>query len=231
MSKFTRRLVFFTALVVLLTIPAEILLLKALAVPDQKQAIRAWSESLSATQLSAELNRIQAYPVLYRRELLRVSSPDVRALVWRAHFDAYLQANPGLDVNTADLLRSLQSMLTPGLFNTPSEALKQQVGTLANQVAAAVGESDARYLMEYLGPRDGTFASYEPMAMFFTNKLRALFTANAQQNWECDCTIDRGCYSMGAHCSDISGCSVSSTWPACGWFWNDPCTGFCLAGW
>jgi hypothetical protein len=230
-SKFTRRLVFFTALVVLLTIPAEILLLKALAVPDQKQAIRAWSESLSATQLSAELNRIQAYPVLYRRELLRVSSPDVRARVWRAHFDAYLQANPGLDVNTAELVRSLQSMLTPELFNTPGEAVKQQVAALANQVEAAVGESDALYLMEYLGPADGTFASYEPTAMFFTNKLRALFTPNAQQNWECDCTMDRGCYSVAASCSYEAGCSVSSTWPACGWFWNDPCTGFCLAGW
>lgn len=229
MSKSTRRLVFFSCLVVLLTIPAEILLLRALAVPDQKQAIREWTESLSASQLRAEVGRIQAYPVLYRKELLRASSPDVRSRVWRAHFDAYLQSKPGLDVNSVSIVRSLHEMLTPEFFNEPGQERKDEALAVADQVAAAIGREDALYLMAYLGPADGTFASYEPTAMYLTNKLRSLFVANAQ-GWTCDCSFNFGCYGMNS-CSSASGCSVYSGWPACGWTWSEDCTGLCVAGW
>ncbi len=230
MSKSTRRLVFFTCLVVALTVPAEILLLRALAVPDRKQAIRDWAESLSASQLSAEVGRIQAYPVLYRKELLRSSTPDVRSQVWRAHFDAYLESRPGLDVNSASLVRSLREMLTPAFFDSPQQDRREDVMALADQVAAAIGLEDALPLMEYLGPADGAFASYEPTAMYLANKLRSLFVANAQ-GWTCDCTMDAGCYSPASSCSYSMGCAEYTGWPACGWTWSDPCTGLCVAGW
>ena len=230
MSKSTRRLVFLSCLVVLLTIPAEILLLKALAVPDQKQAIREWAALLSSDQLRVEAGRVQAYPVAYRREILRAASPALRARVWQSHFDTYLQARPGLDVNTVSLVKTLRSMLTPELFDMPDDGQKAEVRAVANQVAALIGEEEAVFLMERLGPADGTFASFEPTAMYLTNKVRGLFVAFAQ-GFDCDCTMDRGCYSGGNSCNFETGCNTYYGWPGCGFLWQDPCTGACVAGW
>lgn len=230
MSKSTRRLVFFTAMVVLLTIPAEILLLRALAVPDQKQAIREWATSLGPDRLSVEVARLHAYPVLYRREMLRAASPDLRSKVIRAHFDSYLQSRPGLDVNAVSLITTLRSMLAPHMFDTPTDAQKDEVRGVANQVAALIGEDEAVYLMERFGPPDGTFASFEPTAMYLTNKIRGMFVA-AAQGFECDCSMDRGCYSFASSCSYESGCSPYFGWPGCGYLLQDPCYGGCLAGW
>lgn len=230
MSKSTRRLVFFTFLVALLTVPAEILLLRALAEPDQKQAVREWAMSLGPDRLPVEVARIQAYPVLYRRELLRAASPEMRAKVIRAHFDSYLQSRPGLDVNAATLITSLRGMLTPELFDVPTEAQKAVARDVANQVAAAIGEDEAVFLMERFGPPDGSFASIEPTTIYLTNKVRELFVAFAQGN-ECDCTMDRGCYTGGSSCSSELGCNTYFGWPGCGYLLEDPCTGACVAGW
>lgn len=230
MSKSTRRLVFFTVLVVLLTIPAEIMLLRALAVPDQKEAVRLWATKLGPDRLPVELARLQSYPVLYRRELLRAASPGLRAATLRAHVDAYLQSRPALDVNTVALITTLRSMLTPEMFDQPTEGQKQEIRAVANQVAALIGEDEAVYLMERFGPPDGTFASFEPTAMYLTNKVRGLFVAFAQ-GYDCDCTMDRGCYSVGSSCMEEGACAIQEGWPSCGWLLMDPCTGICVAGW
>lgn len=230
MSTSTRRLVFLTMVVVLLTIPTEVLLLRALAVPDQKQAVREWAMSLPSAELAWEARRIQAYPVIYRKEMLRAASPELRSKVFQAHFDAYLQARPALDVNTVGLVTSLRSMLTPEMFDAPGEARKAELTSMAEQVARLLGEEDAAYLLERLGPADGTFASFEPTAMFLTNKVRGLFVAFAQ-GFECDCEMDRGCYSFGSHCSTTTGCSPSQGWPGCGYAWMEQCLGGCMAGW
>jgi hypothetical protein len=121
-------------------------------------------------------------------------------------------------------------MLTPELFDVPTEAQKAVVRDVANQVAAAIGEDEAVFLMERFGPADGTFASVEPTAMYLTNKVRGLFVALAQGN-ECDCTMDRGCYSGASNCSFETGCSTYYGWPGCGYTLIEPCTGSCLAGW
>lgn len=230
MSKSTRRLVFFTCLVVLLTIPAEILLLRALAVPDQKEAVREWAMSLGPDRLPTEVARLQGYPVLYRRELLRAASPELRANVLRAHFDSFLQSRPSLDANAVSLITALRSMLTPEMFDTPTDAQKSELEGLAKQVAVLLGDEEALFLMGRFGPADGTFASFEPTAMYLTNKVRGLFVALAQ-GYECDCTMDQGCYSTGSSCSTEGTCSPGSGWPQCGYAgWLD-CTGVCVAGW
>jgi hypothetical protein len=229
-SKSTRRLVFFTFLVVLLTVPAEILLLRALAVPDQKEAVREWAMSLGPDRLPVEVARIQAYPVLYRRELLRAAAPELRAKVLRAHFDSYLQSRPGLDVNAATLITTLRTMLTPELLGEPTEAQRSEARAVANQVATAIGQEEAVFLMERFGPPDGTFTSIEPTAMYLTNKVRGLFVTFAQ-GYECNCTMDTGCYSFGSSCNTEGVCSPGTGWPQCGYMgWTD-CTGVCLAGW
>ncbi len=230
MTQSTRRVVFLTCLIVLLTIPTELVLLRALAEPDQHQAIRGWAASLSSAQLQSEARRIQSYPVVYRREILRAASPDLRASVWRAHVDRYLAERPGLDVNTVAIIDALRATLTPELFDTPTDAEKAATNTLAHQVADIIGPDDARFLMFTLGPDDGTFASYEPLAVYLTNKVRGMFVV-VGQTFDCDCSFDNGCFTISASCSYSSGCTPFFGWPGCGYFWNEPCYGGCLAGW
>jgi hypothetical protein len=225
----TRRLAFFAVIVVAITVPAEVLLLRALAVPDQKEAIREWAMSLGPDRLAVETARLQAYPVLYRRELLRAAWPDLRSKTIQAHFDSYLRSRSGLDVNAVALVTTLRSMAVPRMFDTPSEAEKDEVRGVARQLATIIGDDEAAYLMERFGPADGTFASFEPTALYLTNRIRGLFVPLAQ-GFECDCELDRGCYSPGTSCSHESGCSPYFGWPACGYLLLDPCTGGCLIG-
>lgn len=231
MRKSTRRLVFLAVLIVLLTVPAEVLLLRAIAVPDQNTAIRNWAESLESRSLQQAVARIQTYPVVYRREIMRVLTPEQRAATWRAHIADYLQSRPTLDVNAVDLIRAIHDALTPSLFDRPSDADREKVRALAEQIEAHIGQTEADYLMKHLGPLDGTFAAYEPWTMAITNRLRTLFVGVAQSN-DCDCIPMEQCYGYAAHCSDAVGCNYYyGPWPACGWFWTDPCTGKCLLGW
>jgi hypothetical protein len=172
---------------------------------------------------------VYAYSIQYRRELMRAASPEVRAEVWQTQLDVYRQARPGLDVNTVALIESLRAMLTPEFFDMPTREQREAVVALAGQLAALIGTEDAAFLMHNLGPADGTFASYEPTAMYLTNKLRGLFAARAQ-SWDCDCLPAWGCYSDGDRCeTDV--CSQGQSWPYCGWYWSEECNGFCLAGW
>lgn len=230
MSRSTRRIVFLSVIVVLLTIPAEILLLRALAVPDQKEAVRDWASSMSAEALRAEAGRIQFYPYLYRREIMTLLEPGQRARVWQQHLDGYIRSRPSLDVNTVALLRSMRAMLTPALFDNPTEAQRESVRVLGDRIAEVLGQEDAEYLMARLGPKDGSFASFEPTAMYLSNKVRGLFVGLAQ-GFTCDCEITSGCYSGGSVCEMNSGCAIDTSWPACGWYWNDACHGACMAGW
>lgn len=230
MSKSTRRIVFLSCLVVLLTIPAELLLLRALAVPDQNVAIRNWAESLSPSSLRSASARIQAYPVLYRREIMRALEPADRAKVWRAHLDTYLQARPTLDATTVGLIETAGSLMTPSLFGNATDAERESIRAVAEQIQAQIGQREAEYLLKHLGPLDGTFAAYEPLAMSITNKLRGLFVGVAQSN-DCTCEVGTQCYGWYASCADATGCNLYYGWPACGWTWTVPCNGLCQAGW
>ena len=55
-----------------------------------------------------------------------------------------------------------------------------------------LGREDAEYLFARLGPRDGQFASIEPVGMRLTNWVRGLFVAMADVE-DCDCNVDFGC--------------------------------------
>jgi len=81
-------------------------------------------------------------------------------------------------------------------------------------------------LLFYLGPKDGTFATFEPLAMRLENKLRDLFTLRAFDN-NCDCVMYWGCMDWRASCVTWSSCQQTQGWPQCGWFWQDPCDGAC----
>ena len=230
MRSSTRRIVFLSLLVLLLTVPAELVLLRAIAEPDQNAAVRTWATSQTEAELQSAAANIQSYPVLYRREIMRALSPVDRVRVWRSHLLNYLQAKPSLDTNAGALIATLAGMLTPDMFVQATDEQRASVKSIAEQIQAVIGPTEARFLMERLGPDDGTFASFEPMAMVLSNKVRGLFVAFGQGS-ECDCAPDFGCYGFGNSCSQGMTCSAYYGWPACGFLGLQECAGLCVAGW
>jgi hypothetical protein len=222
--------VFFSLLIVLMTVPAEVILLRALVTPSQNQAIREWAEGLEPDALSRAADHIQSYPYQYRREIMRALSNEKRSEVWRNHLNAYLQANPQLDPAAAGLIRAASDVLTPEIFAGPTDKQLSELHAVATQLVATLGQEEAEYLLYRLGPRDGTFASFEPLSMYLSNMVRTTFIPSAQI-WNCECNMFWGCMDWGTSCTDKVFCLIDNDWPMCGWGWLDPCNGMCALGW
>jgi hypothetical protein len=209
-----------------LALPAEVILLQALVTPQPEQAIQEWVGGLSAEDLSKASSQIQAYPVEYRREIMRRLSPADRSSVWRAHVAAYASTRPNLDAATLDLLKAASAALSPEIFADPTEARRASLTAVAEQLVAVIGREETVDLLARLGPRDGTFTSAEPMSMLLANKVRGLFMVNAA-NWDCQCSMEFGCLDYSVLCMQEIECTIDDYWPACGWGWFDPCDGLC----
>lgn len=230
MSTRTRRLVFLAALVVALAIPAESILLKALIMPSEQEAIQSWVGGLDSATLTAATASIQSYPLVYRRELMRRQSPAVRASVWRGHLEAYLGRHPELDASVVVMINAAADLLTPSIFTEPTDADRVSVETVADQLIASIGREETEYLLYRLGPRDGTFASFEPLALYLGNKVRGMIQLNADSP-ACDCSSMWGCPDWLTTCTQAISCDWDTEWPACGWLWNTYCDGLCLSSW
>jgi hypothetical protein len=221
----TRRIVFLAALFVIITIPAESILLRALIQPSEQVAVQDWVSNLDNEELATVSDAVQLYPFLYRKEIMRRLTPEGRSRVWRRHVESFIASRPDLDDNTLGLLKTVSRLLTPEYLSQPTESARASVHAVAEQIQTALGRDDAEFVLYTLGPRDGTFASFEPLAMFLTNKVRGFIQANAATP-NCNCATSWGCYS-GDTCSTAESCSTDSSWPACGWAWSDPCDGMC----
>lgn len=229
MTPTTRRLVFISLLIVLVTIPAEVILLRALVTPSQQQAIQEWAEALSPDALNRAAANIQSYPFQYRREIMRALPNEQRSAVWRGHLDGYLRSNPQLDDAAVGLIRAASEILKPDLFAGPTGEQRASLHAVAEQIQASLGEDTAKYLLYNLGPRDGTFASVEPLSMYLANKVRSVFIASAQLR-DCNCNMYWGCMDWGTTCTQQLACKIDDEWPMCGWAWVDPCDGVCILG-
>jgi hypothetical protein len=221
-----RRRVIVGAVALLLTLPTETILLKALTTPNPKQAAQQWVQSLTPSQLSSAASSIQAYPFVYRRAIMAALSPAMQSWVWQSYLESYLAANPNLDANTVSELQAAIALMTPDLLSrTATEAERTQIHAIAAEVTASLGTQTALDLLYRLGPPDGTFASSEPVSEKIADFLRRSFTLYAGSS-SCDCNTGWGC-DGGGSCPSGTGCSVITSWPACGWLWEDPCDGQC----
>jgi len=213
----------------LLTLPTETILLKALGTPDSKQAAQQWVQGLTPSQLSSAAGAIQSYPFEYRRAIMNALSPALRSSVWQDYIEGYLTANPNLDNATASALQSAIALLTPDLLSrSATDDERAEIHAIAAQVTASLGEDAALDLLYRLGPADGTFPSAEPMTEKLADFLRRSFTLYAGGR-NCNCNTGWGC-DGGTYCSTSLGCNPVTTWPACGWLWEDPCDGACAPG-
>jgi len=224
MTARTRRRVFFAVVVVALTLPVESILLRALAAPNQTTAAQQWAASLTPSALQAAAAQIEAYPFAYRRAIMTDLTPLQRAAVWQNHIQGYIQANPGLDPNSVALLQAAEGLATASAFTGPNPAINVAVSIVASQIQAALGNDVASYLLYQLGPPDLQTADALPIRERLANFVRAKFVLLADTS-QCDCAQDFGC--DGGKCDGTTGCTPVTTWPACGWFWNETCDGSC----
>jgi len=224
----TRRRVLVCVVAMLLTLPIETILLRAISTPDSKQAVREWVAGLSADELDQAASQIESYPFGYRREIVRALSGGKRVAVWQRHIRTYRNSHPGLDVASVELLDAAVALLTPEFFSAPTSAERAQAKAIGDQLTALIGRGEAEYVLYRLGPRDGTFASLEPLSERAANWVRRLVTALADAE-DCDCSSDWGC-GGGAQCRTGTRCTPDESWPAGGGLWNETCDGICAAG-
>jgi len=225
----TRTRVLFCCAAILLTIPLESVLLRALSSPNERAAVRTWVSRLSANELTTAANQVEGYPVAYRREIMRALSAERRAFVWRHHIESYV-ANHTLDGATTDVLEQIMKLATPAAFSAPTDELRAQLDSLAKQLTSLIGKDDTEFLLLRLGRRDGHFVSVEPFSQKLARSVRNLFVASARQE-DCDCAGNFGCEAMNTYCRTTGiSCDKDEDWPMCGWWWNSVCDGLCWGG-
>ena len=230
MTSKTRRRVFLSVLVLALTLPAEIVLLNALQTPDDETAAAEWAADLQSADLSAAASSIDAYPFVYRREIMRALSPAARAAAWRGHIERYMARRGPLSEQAVAALKSAQAALTPtALSETASAEEGERLDAAASAIEATLGRDEALYLAHDLGPRTmGQFAGAEPMLLKLSSFVRGQFLALARLE-DCDCADDFGCGYYASYCSTSHACDSDDDWPMCGYWWNTPCNGLCTA--
>ena len=228
MSPKTKRRVFVSVLMVALTLPAEVVLLKALQAPNDKVAADQWVADLSGTSLETAAKSIQSYSLPYRRAIMGELSPSKRAAVWRDHISQYLADHQGLDAAAVDALKSAQAALTPTVLGEKAKAAERAaLEEAGKQIEAVLGAEEADYIARDLGARGATLASAEPFLDRLASVVRNQFILLARAD-NCDCAGDRECGYYVSYCSGSMGCDVDSDWPMCGYWWNSPCNGLCM---
>lgn len=229
MTPKTRRRVFLSVLLLILTLPAEFVLLKALQSPNDQAAAREWVEGLGAGELGSAADGIQAYSFTYRREIMRALPAEGRASVWRRHIDQYIGARSELDPGAVEVLRAAQRALTAdALADNGSAAARDALHAAALNIEAVLGQATAVYIAHDLGPTSSRFASADPLILKLASFAREQFTVLARTP-DCDCADDYGCGYYGSYCDTSAGCRSDSQWPMCGYWWNTPCNGLCSA--
>jgi hypothetical protein len=213
-----------------LTLPAELVLLEALSAPDDQSAAREWAASLDAAELAAAGEQVRGYSYLYRREIMRASSPDGRAKNWRNHFARYRADHPELTSEALDVLAAADSVVTPQALSDPTPEVRASMTAVANQMVNVLGREEAEYLLVWMGPRETAFSSaLEPLTLKLASAVRRVFVVAARAD-DCDCATEFGCYFYYEQCSDDEYCEPDTSWPACGWWWNEECDGVCVVG-
>jgi hypothetical protein len=222
----TRRRVIGCVVALALTLPAESILLQAIGTPSSKQAVRQWVASLSSKDLLAAANAIESYPVIYRKEIMRALTPDLRAQIWREHIQMYIDTHPGLSSDALPALRAAIALITPDLFDGTGAKHRAETALVADQITALLGRAEAEYLLYRLGPKDEQTASIEPLGMRLSNYVRDMLVVLATAD-DCDCSGGWGCESFGSSCRTSGSCTPDTDWPMCGWLWNEECDGLC----
>ena len=226
----TRRRLVLCAVVAALTLPAELILVKAVSEDAQTSSNR-WVSSLSDASLAAAAEEIQSYPFQYRKDILARLSQEKRGEVWVNHIARYRDARPELSTEQVDALNAAIAA-AQATFTTPGEATRAATKVVAERVQELFGAEVTEYLLHRLGNRTTLMlASAVPWHQKLSDAVRARFVVNADDAGDCWCNADFGCDLLAlTWCDGAATCTIDDRWPACGWFWDEPCNGVCKIG-
>lgn len=226
----TRRRLFICAVIAALTLPAELILLKAVTT-DAATASAQWVDNLQESSLLAAASEIQNYPMQYRKDIMKRLTPEQRSDVWADHIASYRDARPELSSEQVDALNAAIEA-AKATFANPGDATRAATRVVAERVQELFGADVAEYLMYRLGNKTTLMlVSALPWHQKLTDSIRERFVVQAGAAGDCWCNADFGC-DLGAltWCDGSVSCTVDNSWPACGWFWDEPCNGSCRIG-
>jgi hypothetical protein len=226
----TRRRLVLCAVVAALTLPAELILVKAVSEDAQTSSSR-WVSSLSDASLAAAAEDIQTYPFQYRKDIMGRLSQAKREEVWVNHIARYRDARPELSTEQVDALNAAIAA-AQATFAKPGDTTRAATKVVAERVQELFGAEVTEYLLYRLGNKN-TFmlASAVPWRQKLSDAVRARFVVNADEAGDCWCNADFGCDVLAlTWCDGAATCTIDDRWPACGWFWDEPCNGVCKIG-
>lgn len=230
MTTRTRRRLFLCAVIAALTLPAEFVLLKAVTV-DSATASAQWVGSLAESELLAAADEIQNYPLQYRKEIMKRLPPKKRKDVWVDHIATYRDARPELSAEQVDGLNAAIAA-AEATFADPGDDTRAATRIVAERVQDLFGADVTEYLMYRLGNKTTLMlASALPWHQKLADSVRERFVVQADEAGDCWCNAGFGCDLLAlTWCDGAVSCTVDNRWPACGWFWDEPCDGVCKTG-
>lgn len=230
MTNRTRRRLFICLVIAALTLPAELVLLKAVTA-DQATASAQWVERLPEANLAAAAKEIQNYPFQYRKDIMKRLSADQRRAVWVDHIATYRDGRPELSAEQVDALNAAIAA-AEATFANPGDDARAATRLVAERVQELFGADVAEYLMYRLGNKTTLMlVNALPWYQRMADTVRERFVVQAGAAGDCWCNVDFGC-DLGAltYCEGAVSCTVDNDWPACGWFWDETCNGGCRIG-
>lgn len=230
MTTRTRRRLFLCAVVAALTLPAELILLKAVTV-SSTTASSQWVDTLQESNLLAAAEEIQNYPLQYRKDIMKRLTPRQRRDVWVDHIATYRDARPELSTEQVDALNAAIGA-AEATFATPGDDTRAATRVVAERVQELFGADVTEYLMYRLGNKTTLMlVSALPWHQKLADAVRDRFVVAADGAGDCWCNASFGCDILAlTWCDGAVTCTVDNNWPACGWFWDEPCDGVCKTG-
>jgi hypothetical protein len=218
------------AVIAALTLPAELILLKAVTV-NSATASEQWVGNLESSSLLAAAGEIQNYPLQYRKDIMKRLTPEERLAVWVDHIATYRDARPELSAEQVDALNAAIAA-AEATFTTPGDETRAATRIVAERVQELFGADVAEYLMYRLGNKTTLMlVSALPWHQKLADAVRDRFVVQADGAGDCWCNADFGCDIIAlTWCDGAVTCTIDNQWPACGWFWDEPCDGVCKVG-
>lgn len=181
------------------------LLISALA-PTRARAegcaeARAWVKQ-NARNLPTTYEAFIQQPMMYRRLMMEVMSPETKSALWRQHFVLYLEQHPSLTAEQKDVVHEAHYLASPENFRPEArESLKASLAALRQKGELVFDIKELSNLLTKLGSAEDSGMSL----------MRP----------SCDCSDDFDC--GGGDCSS----TICNTTDGCGTFGAYTCIGFC----